>query len=753
MRSIFLLLALLLAIPIRLHAQANPDLPPGAPAEETITLELPNNPVQDVLALYEQLTGKNLVRDAALAGTLSIIVRDRIPKSQAIALIESSLLLNGYSLVPVDEKTSKIVGTGRPFSGENIPLYNDIAQLPDSDQLVSFFMPLQYLPLKAARDIFGAYVTVRPNVGKIIPVDNANALVITENVPVVRRIVSLKYLIDVPGVQQVTKFVQLERADSEKVVKIIEKMLENEKTDAEKRAAAETTIPTAPATPPGEGAPTPAPTGDVTAPAIAATASVQIVSDPRTNRVIVVAPITRIEPYLKLIRDLDAPVDLEKYLERPLKYASAAEVLPVLGDVLREDKEDKVEEVTASTEGGDGEGGAAADSGSTGGGTSGGGGIFGGGGAKPDRLRDPKDSTEPRAISVGRSRIIADRAANKIIVIGPPESRMKAAEVLNMLDQRPKQVYLATVIGQLTLGKDLEVGFDYLMKFRHFSSDPTSGLAGISRTRAPGTDLLPDPTSLVTNAANAFNQAGGLTLYGTIAETVDVYARALATTNRFKVISRPVVYTANNKRAIISSGQSVPIPVESLTSVVASNINNESNAVTSSIQYKDVVLKLEVIPLVNSEDQITLEIAQQNDSIVDSTQISGNSLPVIATQELKSTVTVPNRNTVILGGLITDEMARNVRGIPFLSDIPGLGYLFSNTRRRKERRELVVLIQPLIVNNEADVSEANVVERNMMNMREGLYDDRFPPTKNSISIEPEGPPKERNRFFELPPLE
>ena len=88
---------------------------------------------------YEKLTGKRLIRDSNLAGPeLSIVVANEIPKSEAIALIESSLLLNGYTLIPVDEKTSKIIGPSRPPRSEGLPLYLEESQLPqDGDKLVS----------------------------------------------------------------------------------------------------------------------------------------------------------------------------------------------------------------------------------------------------------------------------------------------------------------------------------------------------------------------------------------------------------------------------------------------------------------------------------------------------------------------------------------------------------------------------------------------------------------------------------------
>src|SRR4029434_2261236 len=103
---------------------------------------------------------------------------------------------------------------------------------------------------------------------------------------------------------------------------------------------------------------------------------------------------------------------------------------------------------------------------------------------------------------------------------------------------------------------------------------------------------------------------GGLNLYGQIAEGVAVLVRALEATQRFKVLSRPAIYAANNKKAVITSGRRIPVPTSSIT-----DLANSSN-VRTNIAFQDVVLKLEVIPLINSNKEVNLTIAQVNDNVV-----------------------------------------------------------------------------------------------------------------------------------------
>jgi type II secretory pathway component GspD/PulD (secretin) len=142
--------------------------------------------------------------------------------------------------------------------------------------------------------------------------------------------------------------------------------------------------------------------------------------------------------------------------------------------------------------------------------------------------------------------------------------------------------------------------------------------------------------------------------------------------------------------------------------------SGSGGGVSTNIEYRDVVLRLEVVPLVNSENEITLQIVLVSDNVIGSTPIEGlGNVPDIATRELVTTVTVPNNQTIILGGLITTTDTENVTGIPLLSDIPGLGRLFSTKTKGVDRGELMIFIQPSIVNsgNTLDYVQADMDSR------------------------------------------
>jgi type II secretory pathway component GspD/PulD (secretin) len=139
------------------------------------------------------------------------------------------------------------------------------------------------------------------------------------------------------------------------------------------------------------------------------------------------------------------------------------------------------------------------------------------------------------------------------------------------------------------------------------------------------------------------------------------------------------------------------------TGVTGANIGQQSN-----IQFKKVALQLEVVPLINSEKEVSLDILQKIDSLAGSTTIDGNQIPNIATRYIRTNVSAPNGATIILGGLITDSKQKNYTGIPLLDRIPVVGAIFRNTTNTKMRTELIVLMRPQVTLTNLDMYRLRV---------------------------------------------
>jgi type II secretory pathway component GspD/PulD (secretin) len=329
--------------------------------------------------------------------------------------------------------------------------------------------------------------------------------------------------------------------------------------------------------------------------------------------------------------------------------------------------------------------------------------------------------TTPRAVTIGNAKIIADQRANAIIVLGNREVVVKVGKILDEMDVKAPQVALSTVIGELTLNNEEDFGVDWFQKYKATGSVPhtdvngnplpntatKTGIAGLT-SNGIGVPIL-DPTTLtnLTNLAAGVASNGGASLFLNTGFGLSAIVHALDSTGKFRVISRPMVFTSNNKKAIIASGTEIPVPVSTLSSFIPSTVPGTTPATNfgtqSSIQFKKVALQLEVVPLINSEKEVTLDILQKLDSVADSTNIDGNLIPNIATRYIKTTVSAANGSTIVLGGLITDNKRTSKTGIPLLSRIPVIGAVFRNTTTIKNRTELIVLMRPEVALTKLDV--------------------------------------------------
>ncbi|MFM2241957.1 MAG: hypothetical protein RLZ97_812, partial [Verrucomicrobiota bacterium] len=334
--------------------------------------------------------------------------------------------------------------------------------------------------------------------------------------------------------------------------------------------------------------------------------------------------------------------------------------------------------------------------GSSFGGQSGGfGGQSGGGFSGGSTLQDPQISSAPEARLVGRTLLVADNITNSLVVQGPPASVEIITNLLDEIDVKADQVMISAVFGQLALGNEFEFGIDYV---QHMAGE--GDFAG--RGGGGGFPAVP-LTNGATFNPGSLASASGLALYGKFGN-FNVILNALQSDSNFKVLSRPTIYTSNNRKGVISSGQRVAIPT--------STFNSGANGSSTNIQYQNVYLTLEVIPLVNSEDEITLEISLINEELGQDRIIpSGGEdleVPDILSRQVLTSVTVPNGSTIALGGLISSTLRDSVSGIPVLSSIPGIGKLFSSTSKQEDRSELMVFIQPQIVRDSATLYDAQL---------------------------------------------
>ncbi|WP_315979723.1 hypothetical protein [Aliamphritea spongicola] len=151
----------------------------------------------------------------------------------------------------------------------------------------------------------------------------------------------------------------------------------------------------------------------------------------------------------------------------------------------------------------------------------------------------------------------------------------------------------------------------------------------------------------------------------------------------------------DNQSATIKVGDQVPVS----TSETVNTSNNNNNLITTSVQYRDTGVLLEVTPQIKNGGLVVLDINQDvSDASV--TTSSGIQSPTINQRQIQTTVAVQSGNTLVLGGLIRETKDSGTSGIPGLKDLPGVGVLFGSAGKKSRRTELVVLITPTAIRNQ-----------------------------------------------------
>ena len=659
-------------------------------ASDTIPfIDFPNTDVRQVLEFYETLTGKKVLYDSTVQGNVHVRVARPVARAEAIRILETAFALNNFTLIPGPGEIVKVINQGKNVRQFNIPIFSEMEQLPKGEQAVSFLFKLEYADPQEVKMALDQVVAPTPSLTSIVALPKSQAVLVTETAGMIRNIAQIVAKLDSKPAEVVSEFFVLERADAKEVVEKLGKMFEKPGATNGPAAAA-----------PGMPAPAPGNPAAITLSEDSLiVGKIRIEADLRTNRVHVVTRPVNL-PFLRsVIAELDSGLPLGEPATRPLRFVLAGDVLDVVAGAVAEPGVEvkKLENGAAS-------GGAAnplrdsmaslADKGNAASGNARTASLRGAAGITPGAFGAgrgaPQADTAPEGRIIRNTRIIADNRTNAIIVVGNEEMKRKVFKLLDQIDVRAPQVMLTAVIGELTLEGDEQFGLDFLFHKGNLGS--AAGSTGLP-VSVPGMERL-NGVNLknMISAASLPSTGGGVSAFIGAARSLDILVSALESTGRFRVTSRPMIFTSNNRAAVISSGESIAVP-----STINSSYGNGNNLVsTASVDYIDVALKLSVLPLINSEGEVTLQISQEANNTNGSTTISGNTIPTVTTRSIDTTVSVANEATVVLGGLVSEQKQITRSGIPVLHKLPLVGPLFGSKKKSTKRTELIVLIRPTV---------------------------------------------------------
>lgn len=702
-----------------IRPQPAPVPTPPTPRPGTTTrgqrLQFTAAPLGEVIELYQQLTGKRIIRDPKVENvTVTIESSGAMPTEEAVEFIEKSLLLAGYAFVPSGRNMVKILSFegGRLPASEGVPMILAEERLPQTDQVVSYLLQLQHLNSEEAAQAFAQIIPPHPY-GKLTPVPNAKALIITENSNTIRAYIELCRQVDVPPHEVKHKSIHLERADAAEVAKALAELLDlgasagSSQNLSSRPPAAPSTGRSSPADSKATSAPASIPVTSALGSAEAEAVPPKIQAIERTNTLLVVARPLDIQYIESLVAEYDAASPQKSFVSRKLRYLRVMDFLEVARNALLRGAKDSGEgsasavgspQTTSTTTASSSNNstGFGNSFGGSGVGNSGLGGGFGPSGFGSGSTQAAPADVQPRSVLIGKTLVIADPSGSQFYASGPPEQLRILMELAEELDKRPRQILLTAVIGEFTLGNDFSFGVDWLRTLESVGND---GLVGGVLNTTGGE--LPDFTKF--GGIEDFVAPQGLAVYGHVGKHLNVFLRTLEQNRRFHVLQKPTVTALNHELSSIYIGQQLAIPGQTLTSA-GTNVNSPS--VVSTTDYVPVRLQLDITPHIYANNEVRLDFEQKNMDVSGFTEISGNRVPNISEQGIKNTIIVPDRSTILLGGLITERDTNNKSGLPFLVRVPVLKHLFGSTTKSKERRELMIFVQPHILADGVDHLDA-----------------------------------------------
>jgi general secretion pathway protein D len=618
-----------------------------AGGNDEISINFDNAPVIEVIDVMSRVTRKNFVIDPTVKGSVTVIAPTRVPKSEAYSVFESILEMNGFSLVPLGS-IIKVVPS-RSAAQKSIPVRKGRETEGDGerDEIVTQLIPIQHSDAQTITTILTPLISRDAN---LTAHANTNTIILTETSSNIRRLLEIIGEIDVPGFEDRISIIPLYNAQADVLAGEILQALEPGPARATGAAAPRTARRRAPTQTPFTGA---------------TAAQIKIIPDARTNSLIVVANELDTEQVKFLISELDktTPVEANNIHVYRLRNALAEDIAAVLTSLAT---------TTAPAAGAQGVGAAAALAG----------------------VR-----TFYKEVSV-----VADKTTNSLIIVASRQDYIVLSRVIEQLDIMRPQVLVETLIAEVSLDFTRDLGISWL------AANPNGDDHGFaSVNQATGDTLIGAAAEAIALGAPIAGGPGGLSLgyFHTDDDflTAFIELNANETDDDFNVLSAPHILTLDNETAVINISDNVPF----ITQTLQDTGGTSDLAQSETFEYRDVGILLEITPHISPDRMVRLEIVQKvNDvSTVSASAATGEVLSE-KKREAETTVMVRDRHTLVLGGLMKDTDDISISKVPFLGDIPVLGWAFKNETTVRKKTNLLIFITPSIV---TDVAEAAQLTR------------------------------------------
>jgi len=422
------------------------------------------------------------------------------------------------------------------------------------------------------------------------------------------------------------------------------------------------------------------------APAAPRGAKVTTASDDRTNTLIVTAPSELMKGIGDLVSQLDVnPASEDTLFIYRLKNGQATNLETVLNNLFGNINQGGAGRPQQPQQGQPGQNGQLGQNGqgqqgqqglARSGGQSGGTGIgarYGTRNGQPNATAGAKSRLSPGAASAtneltGKVFVVADTDTNSLLVTTAVKYEEKVREIIGELDRPVPQVLIKVLIAEVTHDRSDDLGLDY----------------SVLNVRPNG-----NGSTLTQNLGNAAaaTTSGGLSV-AVVESNITATLHALATTDKLDVLSRPYILTSDNQEANITVGDEVPFITDTRVTDTGQTIN--------TLQYQDIGIILDVTPHINPDGLVILDVSPEISQLTGQTVTisQGAAAPVFAKRSSTSRVAIADGQTIVIGGLMQDQITQTITKVPLLGDLPFVGPAFSRYQNTKTKTELLIFLTP-----------------------------------------------------------
>lgn len=609
--------------------------------EELITMNFEDADIRILIKFISELTQKNFVIDEKVKGKITIFSPEKITVSEAFRVFESILEVKGFTLVQAQKVIKVVPSAEAKQRGIETVTGKTPRTAKRGDEFVTRITRLEYVNADELATL------VRPLISKsghLVSYKPTNTLIMTDLESNLYRILKVINELDVKGYHAELYVIPLNYASVKTVSDHLNKILEQKSPTGRRQPVRR-----------GTAAPTsPRVTG--------VSASAKIISDERTNSLIVMATHNDYQTIINLVRKLDveAPEGKGRVNIYYLQNAVAEEIVSVLNEFISGIKADKQD--------------------------------AGKGAARIPTQTDIK--------------IVADKSTNSLIINADPEDYEQIKSLINKLDIPRSQVLIEALIMEVRGSDSITLGVEWETFGGKIGTDDSVDRLGFGGSLPQGT-LLPTVGAINEGSIPSSISGFNLGVFGNFIEfngeqfpSISALITAVATRSDTNIIATPQILTMDNEEAEIKVGENRPFLSQARTG------DQGVNDVFQTFEFKDVGVTLRVTPHISQNRFVRLEIFQEISNVnATATEGTGATAPVTTKRSADTTVVVKDTHTIVIGGLIQDDVTDTTTKVPCLGDLPLLGYLFRTTRNENVKTNLMIFLTPHIITNPIEAAE------------------------------------------------